>query len=224
MGFIAKANNFFMQLQYDFAISDGFYEVELGFQKAYQPTPEQFVEIIEKYGIDYPFLAGAKIVELKNLAKKDGFTNQEAINLFNELKTTYWTANGVVQLYSPSGVDVLRYLQETRQDIFEQLVESFGRKGAKIELRHVKLFCELCNASGLVSLNDFSSVEKYCEFVLQKYNIDFTIRRVKYFAERVNEIDDIGLAEEVKELILPKIPEPDRMKIQEKIKQAGNFI
>ena len=98
MEFIQKAENFFAQLQYNLTIDpEPFLEdPETGKLQSLMLEPERFISTIEKFGIEYPFNAENKIIELKSLYKKDQIEVNDACGVIWRFYIQYWDFNEVI--------------------------------------------------------------------------------------------------------------------------------
>jgi hypothetical protein len=148
--FYKKAESFFIQLQYGL----GFHPEPIASVQenllSHALEPKQFFNLIDNYGIQYPFLIDVEIIKLKNLALNQGISDNDVSTIFEELKKQYWFGNPIVFIEEInkakdviSKIDntidsiefvsnYIKFLEEKRDNIYNQLIDVFFEKDTNI--------------------------------------------------------------------------------------------
>ena len=152
VSFFEKAEKLFIQLKYCIAIEPEPVIFKDGKFFNLMIEPDNFFELANKYGVEYPFNFKAKIIELKTLMIKEGVSPKDAMVVFEELKSSYW-GNGVIvfdivldalkqalismnkettdHIIAQEIVGFYEYLQNERSLLYDELIELIGANAIK---------------------------------------------------------------------------------------------
>lgn len=167
------------------------------------------IQLTEKHFI------GAEIEAMTSAMMSDKYSDlglkQEAyLNYLNEKFNDKPELRLRKKLYEASTTQLMKENQKLRTENKSKVTAKEKKNRNPINAPVKALFCGLVNNAEVIKRGGSESVEDYCIKVCERYDIKYTKNTRKTFSDNVRIRSNNRYLEVIKELILPKIPEPDR--------------
>jgi len=115
--------------------------------------------------------------------------------------------------------DAVMFKQGSLLGLIEQVSQLIGLKKSSREgptKQAIGLFCQLINATGIITRGGSMSKETYCKKVCESYGIHFTLKVRQHLEDGdLNIYGNSKYIREIKDIILPKIDQATRDRITE---------